>query len=163
RRDVEVIKGQACFAERDTIRVGERLLKADHIVIATGSKPRPLSIPGAGHMITSDAVLSDRDLPASVIFIGGGVISLELGHVYARARVQVTILEALPKLLPAMDGDAVARLQAESERIGIRIMTGIDVKRIEPANGRLRAIFVHDGIEHAAEADRIVNGAGRIA
>src|SRR5262249_36496016 len=96
-------------------------------------------------------------------FIGGGVISLELGHVYARARVQVTILEALPKLLPAMDGDAVARLQAESERIGIRIMTGIDVKRIEDANGRLRAIFVHDGIGDAAEADRIVNGAGRIA
>ena len=84
-RNVEVIKGHAAFAGRDTIRVGDRELKARHIVIATGSKPRPLPIPGAEYMITSDEMLSERELPASVIFVGGGVISLEFGHVYARA------------------------------------------------------------------------------
>ena len=78
-------------------------------MIATGSKPRPLPIPGAELMITSDEMLSERELPASVIFVGGGVISLEFGHVYARAGAEVTILEALPQLLPAMDADAVAR------------------------------------------------------
>ena len=114
-------------------------------------------------MITSDEMLSERDLPASVIFVGGGVISLEFGHVYARTGTEVTILEALPQLLPAMDADAVARLQTESERIGISVKTGVSVKRIEPANGRLRIVFTHDGAEHAAEADRIVNGAGRVA
>ena len=102
-------------------------------------------------------------MPASVIFIGGGVISLEFGHVYARAGAEVTILEALPQLLPAMDTDAVARLQAESERIGIRITTAVSVKRIEATGGKLRVIFVHDGLEHAIEADRVVNGAGRVA
>ena len=132
-------------------------------MIATGSKPRPLPIPGAELMITSDEMLSERDLPASVIFVGGGVISLEFGHVYARAGAEVTILEALPQLLPAMDADAVARLQAESERIGIRVRTGVSVKRIERGNGRLRVVFSHDGAEHAAEADRVVNGAGRVA
>ena len=116
-------------------------------MIATGSKPRPLPIPGAEHMITSDEMLSDRELPASVIFVGGGVISLEFGHVYARAGTEVTILEALPQLLPAMDADAVARLQAESERIGIRVKTSVSVKRIEPAGGQLRVVFIHDGTE----------------
>src|SRR5215470_2152549 len=120
---VEVIEGQATFAGPDTIRVGDRMLQAKHIVIATGSKPRPLPIPGAEHMITSDEILSDRVLPGSAIFIGGGVISFELGHVYARADVRVMILEALPRLLPAMDADAVARLQTESERIGIGFKT----------------------------------------
>jgi glutathione reductase (NADPH) len=163
RRNVEVIKGEASFAAPDTIRVGDSLLRARHIVIATGSKPRPLPIPGAEHMITSDEMLSERELPGSVIFVGGGVISLEFGHVYARAGVDVTILEALPQLLPAMDSDAVARLQAESERIGIRVRTSVSVRRIEAANGRLRVVFVHDGIEQTAEADRVVNGAGRIA
>lgn len=163
RRQVEVIAGQASFAGPDTVRVGDRLLEARHIVIATGSKPRPLSIPGAELMITSDEMLSDRELPASVIFVGGGVISLEFGHVYARAGADVTILEALPQLLPAMDADAVARLQAESERIGIRVKTGVAVNRIEQADSRLRVTFVHDGGEHAVEADRVVNGAGRIA
>ena len=163
QRKVEVIKGHAAFAGPNTIRVGDRELEARHIVIATGSKPRPLPIPGAEHMITSDEMLSERDLPASVIFVGGGVISLEFGHVYARAGADVTILEALPQLLPAMDADAVAHLQTESERIGIRVKTNVGVKRIERANGRLRVVFTHDGAEHSAEADRVVNGAGRIA
>ncbi|MBR0757417.1 NAD(P)/FAD-dependent oxidoreductase [Bradyrhizobium jicamae] len=162
-RNVEVIRGYGAFAGPNAIRVNDRLLEAKHIVIATGSKPRPLPIPGAEHMITSDDMLSERTLPASVIFIGGGVISLEFGHVYARAGAGVTILEALPQLLPAMDGDAVAQLQAESERIGIRIKTSVSVKRIEPADGRLRVVYVHDGIEQTALADRVVNGAGRIA
>lgn len=66
-----------------------------------------------------------------MIFVGGGVISLEFGHVYARAGTHVTILDALPQLLPAMDKDAVAQLAAESERIGIRVKTSVSVERIE--------------------------------
>jgi len=163
RRNVEVIKGRAAFAGPNAIRVGDRRLEASHIVIATGSKPRPLPIPGAELMITSNEMLSERELPGSVIFVGGGAISLEFGHVYARAGADVTILEALPQLLPAMDADAVALIQTESERIGIRVKTAVSVKRIEPANNRLRVVFTHHGTEHAAEADRVVNGAGRVA
>ena len=163
RRQVEVIKGHGAFAGPNAVRVGNRTLEAGHIVIATGSKPRPLPFPGAEHLITSDEMLSERALPGSIVFVGGGVIALEFGHVYARAGAGVTILEALPQLLPAMDTDAVARLQAESERIGIRVSTGVSVKKVEPANGRLRVTFVHDGREQALEADRVVNGAGRIA
>jgi len=163
KRNVEVIRGHATFAGPNLVRVGDRELEAKHIVIATGSRPRPLPIAGAELMITSDEMLSERELPGSVIFVGGGVISLEFGHVYARAGAEVTILEALPQLLPAMDADAVARLQAESEHIGIRIKTAVSVKRIERTNGQLRVVFTHDGNEHAAEADRVVNGAGRIA
>jgi glutathione reductase (NADPH) len=163
KRQVEIIDGHAAFAGPNTVRVGSRTLEAKHIVIATGSKPRPLPIPGAEHMITSEEMLSERTLPGSVIFVGGGVISLEFGHVYARAGAEVTILEALPQLLPAMDADAVAQLQHESERIGIMVKTSVSVSRIEPAGGKFRVVFTHDGLEQALEADRIVNGAGRIA
>jgi glutathione reductase (NADPH) len=162
-RRVDVIRGHAVFTGPNAIRVADRHMEASHIVIATGSKPRPLPIPGAEHMITSDEMLTERDQPGSVIFVGGGVISLEFGHVYARAGTEVTILEALPQLLPAMDADAVAHIQIESERIGIRVRTGVNVKRIEAANNRLRVIYSHEGKEHAAEADRIVNGSGRVA
>ena len=163
KRQVEIIQGHGAFTGPNTVRVGDRELHAGHIVIATGSRPRPLPIPGAELMITSDEMLSERELPDSVVFVGGGVIALEFGHVYARAGTEVTILEALPQLLPAMDAEAVARLQAESERIGIRVRTAVRVKRIEAANGRLRIVFDHDGAERTAEADRVVNGAGRVA
>jgi len=163
KRQVEIIKGHGAFTGPNTVRVGNRELHAGHIVIATGSKPRPLPIPGAELTITSDEMLSERELPGSVVFVGGGVISLEFGHVYARSGAAVTILEALPQLLPAMDSDAVARLQAESERIGIRVRNAVSVKRIERIDRRLRVVFDHDGAEHTMEADRVVNGAGRVA
>ena len=145
------------------MKVGDRTIEAKHIVIATGSRPRPLPIQGAELMITSDEVLSERERPGSVLFVGGGVIALEFSHVYARAGTKVTILEALPRLLPTLDADAVAQIERESERIGIDMHTGVKVLRVERVNGRLRTLFEAGGKEHAVEADGVVNGAGRIA
>jgi glutathione reductase (NADPH) len=162
-RGVDVISGRAAFAGPNRVEVDGRGIEARHIVIATGSKPRRLPFPGAEHMITSDDVLSERELPREVVFVGGGVIALEFGHVYARAGARVTILEVLPQLLPMMDADAVAQLRAETERIGIAVKTRVSVEKIERAGSRLRIDFKHEGGAHAIEADRIVNGAGRVA
>ncbi|CDX45527.1 Pyruvate/2-oxoglutarate dehydrogenase complex, dihydrolipoamide dehydrogenase component [Mesorhizobium sp. ORS 3359] len=163
KRGVDVIHGEAAFVASNAVRVGTRELEARNIVIATGSKPRPLSIPGAEFMTTSDDVLSDFTLPRAAVFIGGGVIAFELGHVYARAGVEVTILEALPQLLGGFDEDAVAQIRAESERLGIRIHTKAWVKKIERTDGRLRVSFAKDGAECSLDADRAVNCAGRVA
>ncbi|MGH6894571.1 MAG: dihydrolipoyl dehydrogenase family protein [Dongiaceae bacterium] len=163
KRGVEVVRGHGAFVGTNAVRVGDRTLEARNIVIATGSKPRVLPIPGAEHMITSDEVLSERELPGEIVFVGGGVIALEFSHVYARAGARVTILEALPRLLGEMDVDAVERVRAESGRIGIDVRTGISVRRIEPSNARLRVSFAKDGDERSINADRVVNGAGRVA
>ncbi|MCA0032585.1 dihydrolipoyl dehydrogenase family protein [Mesorhizobium sp. B263B2A] len=163
RRGVDIIVGEATFIGSNAISVNGRELEARNIVIATGSKPRPLPIPGADHMTISDDVLSDPVLPSAVVFVGGGVIAFELGHVYARAGVKVTILEALPHLLATFDADAVARIRDESERIGICVRTLAWVRRIDKADGRLRVTFVADCAECVVEADRVVNCTGRLA
>lgn len=162
-RGVELIRAPAKFVGPNAVEAGGRTLEAKTIVIATGSYPRPLPIPGAELMITSDEVLSERKLPENVVFIGGGVIALEFGHVYARAGAKVTILEVLPQLLPALDADAVEQVRKESERIGIDVHTGVKVKRIEKTTKRLRTVFEVDGKEMSVKSDRVVNGAGRIA
>lgn len=162
-RDVTLMRGRAKFAGPRAIAVDGRSIEAKHVVIATGSKPRNLPIEGAEHLITSDDVLSERTLPREIVFIGGGVIAMEFSHVYARAGAKVTILEVLPRLLGEMDKDAVAEIAKESKRIGIDIRTEVKIRRIAPLNGRLRVTFEQGGQEHALDADRVVNGAGRVA
>jgi len=162
-RGVEVVHGRAVFVGPNAVKVGERTLEAKHLVIATGSRARTLPVPGAEHMITSDEVLSERALPPEIVFIGGGVIALEFSHVYARAGAKVTILEVLPRLLAEMDADAVKRVQEESQRIGIEIRTGVTVRSITVKGGRLQVTFKENDTEQTISADRVVNGAGRVA
>ena len=163
RRGVEVIRDRGRFVGPNAVAVGGDRLEAEHIVIATGSTPRRLPFPGADLMITSEDVLSERSLPASVVFVGGGVIALEFSHVYARAGSKVTILEMLPRLLGNMDADAVAQLHAATERIGVEIQTGVEIQRVERAGDRLRVVYQEGGFERTVEAERVVNGAGRVA
>jgi len=159
----DVFEGSAKFVGANAVEVNGTILEGDNIVIATGSKPRPLPIPGAEHMITSDEILSEESQPEEVVFIGGGVIAMEFSHVYARAGTQVTILEVMPRLLPRIEAGAVAAVQAESERIGVTVKTNVSVKGIAEANGKLRVTYEHDGAEHTVDAARVVNGAGRVA
>lgn len=162
-RGVDLIRDTAKFVGPNAVEAGGRHIEAKHIVIATGSKPRPLPIPGAELTITSDEVLSERKRPGSVVFIGGGVIAMEFSHVYLRAGADVAILEVLPRLLPALDADAVDEVRKESERIGIKVHTGVTVKRVEKAGKKLRTVFKAGGKERVIESERVVNGAGRIA
>jgi glutathione reductase (NADPH) len=159
----DIYRGSAKFVGPNTIEVNGELLEAKDIVIATGSKTRPLPIPGAEFMITSDDVLSEEKQPNEVIFIGGGVIAMEFSHVYARAGTKVTILEIMPQLLPRIESGAVAAIQTESERIGITLKTSVTVKGIVQSGDRLSVIYEHEGQEITATADKIINGAGRIA
>lgn len=158
-----VYQGSAKFTGPNTVSIDGQTLEGGNIVIATGSTPRPLPIPGAQHMITSDDVLSESVQPGEVVFVGGGVIAMEFSHVYARAGTKVTILEALPQLLPRMDKDAVAELRKETERLGVAVKTGVKVNEITQTGGRLTVSFEHLGNQQTIEADRVVNGAGRIA
>ena len=161
-REIELIEGRAIFVSENSIAVNGRTLEADNIIIATGSTPRSLPIKGAELMITSDEILELATLPDRLVFVGGGVIALEFGHVFARAGTQVTILEVMDRLLPRMDADAVAQVHKESERIGINIITGVSVDEIANAGTALQVNFTHDGKQQSIEADRVANGAGRV-
>ena len=158
-----VFQGRAEFTGPNTVSVNGTEIEGENIVIATGSKPRDLPIPGAELMITSDEVLSDKNLPSEVVFIGGGVIALEFSHVYARAGAKVTILEAMPQLLPRMDHDAVEVLKKATEELGVSIHENVQVKEIAELDGELSVSYIHDGEQKTVSADRVVNGAGRVA
>lgn len=158
-----VFEGRAKFTGSNTVEVAGTEIEGEHIVIATGSRPRPLPIPGSELMITSDEILSGQDLPDEVIFIGGGVIAMEFSHVYARAGAKVTILEVMPQLLPAMDADAVEILKQATEALGVNIKTNAQVRDIREQDGNIVVSFGHDGKSFEISANKVINGAGRIA
>jgi glutathione reductase (NADPH) len=161
-RGILLKRGHGRFAAPGRIAVGEELIEADRIVIATGSKPRPLTIAGAEQLITSEDILEMAVLPRSLVFIGGGVVALEFSHVLARAGCRVTILEATDRLLPSLDGEAVAVLQAETARVGIEVHLGVTVERVLREDGELVVEALVAGAPRRFHAERVANGAGRV-
>ena len=159
----DVYQGKAKFVGPNLVDIEGTVIEGKDIVIATGSKTRPLTIPGSELMITSDEVLSETEQPKEVVFIGGGVIAMEFSHVYARAGTKVTILEMMPRLLPRLDHDAVQQLSLESERIGIDTFTGVEVVSVQSSGNRLSVTYRMEDKEYTIEADRVINGTGRIA
>ena len=116
---VRLAAGDAVFTGPKTVSVGGESYTADKVIIAAGSYPIIPGIPGVKESkacIDSTACLELDHIPESLVVIGGGVIGLELGSVYLRYGTKVTVIEMMPKLLPGMDAELTAMLQAKGWR-----------------------------------------------
>lgn len=162
-RGIDLIRGEARFTGPTTVEVGGETLRGKKIVVATGSKPRPLPIDGAHLMMTSRDFLEMEQLPGSIVFVGAGVIALEFAHVLVRAGVKVTLLEAGPRPLLRLDEGLVGALVEYSRTLGIDILTGVEVEQIAEAGDRLTVRYQVGGETTTLEADRVLNGTGRVA
>ena len=162
-RGIQVIHGLAQFVGPKTVSVNGRHYRGRKILIATGSRPRTLAIPGFEHTITSDDILEMKKLPRSIAFIGGGAIAFEFAHVLARAGVKVTIMEVMSRVLTGLDEDVVKKLVNATRSLGVEILTDGSVQNVVPtANGR-EISFVYHGATHAMTAEVVANGSGRVA
>lgn len=125
-----LIQGEARLAAGGSVIVGERTLRAPKILIATGSRPASLPVPGAGNTLTSDDVLALETLPASVAIIGAGVIGMEFASILASFGVAVTVIEYCKEILPPFDREVAKRLRSILSRQGIKIIVGAAVKEV---------------------------------
>src|SRR5215212_2687409 len=107
KNKIDWLKGQASFESADTVKVGDRTVRAKNIVIATGSSVTPL--PGIDidqeRIVDSTGALELPQVPKRMVVIGGGVIGLELGSVWRRLGAEVTVVEFLDQILPGFDAD----------------------------------------------------------
>lgn len=129
-KDVEVVTGEARFVSPSEVSVGDKVYTAPTIIVATGSKPARLDIPGAEYALTSDEFLALTSLPPSVTVIGGGVIGLEFASVLKSFGVDVTVVEGMPEILPPFDAEIAKRLRMALKRRKINIVTDAVVKEI---------------------------------
>ena len=145
RAGIVPFHGHARFISPTTVKVevhkdsnndNNTILNGRHILIATGSKPMNLNIPGSENIITSDQFLELRDnnLHDRIVFVGGGYISFEFAHIAARAGAKVTIIHRGKQPLEHFDPDLVNRLVQRSKDIGIDVILQAAVKSIDKSS-----------------------------
>ena len=133
---VTLISGKGTLEKGKTVRVvsqeGEVCYEAEKIILAAGSKPLILPIPGLElpGVLTSDELFRLEEAPESLVIIGGGVISVEFASVYANLGCKVTIVEAMPRLIPNMDKEISQNLKMILKKRGIDIHTSAAVQRV---------------------------------
>ncbi|WP_395621819.1 dihydrolipoyl dehydrogenase [Sphingomonas daechungensis] len=165
KNKVEWLKGRASFENADTVKVGDRTVRAKNIVVATGSSVTPL--PGVEIdekiVVSSTGALELEKVPGHLVVIGGGVIGLELGSVWRRLGAKVTCVEFLDQILPGFDDDIrkeankIFKKQGIEFRLGTKV-TGVTVNggkatlTVEPAKG---------GAAETIEADAVLVSIGR--
>jgi dihydrolipoamide dehydrogenase len=140
KNKIDVHTGVGSFIDKHTVKVTstdgkETKLEADKIVIATGSKPTPLPFApfDKKRIISSTEALELKEIPKHLIVIGGGVIGMELGSVYARIGSKVSVVEFLDSIIPTMDSTMGKELLRSTKKLGIDFhlghkVTGIDAK-----------------------------------
>lgn len=145
----------------------ERLmLEAGRVILAAGSEPAGLPITGADlpGVVNSDGLFAMDHAPESLVIIGGGVIGMEFATVFTDLGTEVTVLEALPRILENFDKEISRNLQMIMKKRGTRIQAGVSVKEIRPSAedpSKLVCVYEGKGGQEEAEADTILIAAGR--
>jgi dihydrolipoamide dehydrogenase len=138
KNKIDVYTGLGSFVDKNTISISgkgakSQTISTENVIIATGSKPTPLPFAAFDkkRIISSTEALELKEIPKHLIVIGGGVIGMELGSVYARIGSKVTVVEFLDSLIPTMDGTMGKELQKVTKKLGIDFFLGHKVTSVE--------------------------------
>ena len=165
KANVKIVEGWARFLDGKTVEVdteiGRQVVRTEHVVIATGSKPVELpALPFGGPVISSTKALSLNEVPQRLIVVGAGYIGLELGTAFAKMGATVTLIEALSRILPQYDAELTRPVVGRLCELGIALLIGARAKEIKQAKDGL-VVEKSDGSFVTIEADRILVAAGR--
>ena len=147
------------------VAVGEETLVGKHIIVATGSNARPL--PGAAfdedRILSNDGALRVGAVPKTLGLIGSGVIGLEMGSVWRRLGAEVTVLEALPTFLGAVDEQVAKEAHKAFVKQGLKIELGVKVSQIKNDKGGVVVAYADaKGAEQTLKVERLIVSIGRV-
>ncbi|URK86109.1 dihydrolipoyl dehydrogenase (plasmid) [Rhizobium sp. RCAM05350] len=162
---VKIVHGKATFHDGKTVEVetetGTQVIRAETVVVATGSEPVELPfLPFGGPVISSTEALSLKTVPQKLVVVGGGYIGLELGTAFAKMGSEVTVVEAMQQILPQYDAELVKPVAKRLADLGIRVLTGAKAKGLSE-EGLALQIETAEGEEQRLPADKILVTVGR--
>jgi mercuric reductase len=160
------VDGAASFVDPRTVRVGDRELAAERILVATGSRTAVPPVEGIDDVDWLDHVsaLELTELPESLLVLGGGAVGLEFGQAFARFGSRVTIVDALERISPKSDAQASAELHASLEDEGIEIVTNTFVSKVRRDDSEVVATLApRDGSpERELRVSELLLASGRV-
>ena len=163
---ITAVAGQATFIGPRTLRVDERELDADRILVATGSRTAVPPVEGIDEIDWLDHVsaLDLTEVPRSLLVVGGGAVGLEFGQAFSRFGAHVRIADAAERIAPLADADSSATLAAALEAEGIELATNVFVQRLRQDGDEVVAtIAPRDGSEpYERRAQRVLLASGRV-
>ena len=165
RHGVSYVRGNARLEDANTVLVDDgsstRRLRADFILIATGSRPyRPKDIDFTDdHIHDSDEILDIHRLPDRLVVLGGGVIGCEYASMFAALGTRVTLVDTRDKLLPFLDDELVTRLVESMRTLGVELRLGVKWNRVSSKDGIVN-VELSDGT--ALSSDQLLFAAGRV-
>ena len=138
KRGIKLVNGFGKLVDTNKIEVNKEdgskeLVEADKIILANGSQPviLPMFPYDGDKIITSDEALNLKDIPKSLLIVGGGVIGCEFGQFFRTLGTEVTIVEMFDQLLPLEDKDVAKQLQRQFKKDKIKVMTGVKIEKCE--------------------------------
>ena len=164
-KNITFVEGRAELIDGHSIRLNGELYEGRSIIVATGSVPASLPIPGADleGVITSKEILELEEVPERLCVIGAGVIGLEFASVFNTFGSKVSVIEYCKDILPRFDTDLAKRLKQSLGKKGIDITTQAQVLRIERTDEGLKVVYMKKDKEEALVADKVLMAVGRRA
>jgi glutathione reductase (NADPH) len=160
-KGARVYLGHATFRDAHTVRVGDRDLRGERIIIAAGSAPVIPDVAGASLGITSDDLLFLEDLPRRLVLVGGGVIALEMAGAFADFGAEVAVLARESEILSRFDTDVAAYVRRALEARGITFHLNADVTALVGTRSAVTVRFTAGGAAHELPADAACFATGR--
>ncbi|RUX22920.1 dihydrolipoyl dehydrogenase [Mesorhizobium sp. M7A.F.Ca.US.011.01.1.1] len=162
---VKTVHGWASFRDGKTVEVetetGSQVIRAEAIVIATGSAPVELPfLPFGGPVISSTEALALGEVPKKIAVVGGGYIGLELGMAFAKMGAKVTVVEALARVLAQYDAELTRPVVKRLTALGVEVMVGAKAKGLS-TKGDALLVETADGKSAKVPADKILVTVGR--
>ena len=165
---VNIVQGEATIIDKNTVQCGSETYECENLILCTGSETFIPPIPGTDSVPfwTHRDALDNKELPASLAIIGGGVIGIEFASFFSSLGVQVTVIEMLDEILGGMDKELSALLRAEYAKRGIKFMLSTKVVSIAEASsgeGQPQVQINYENAEGtgAVLADKLLMSVGR--
>lgn len=163
QHQVTIVEGEACIIDKNTIRCGEDTYTCDNLIVCTGSETAIPPIKGVDTVSywTHREALDNKELPASLVIVGGGVIGMEFASFFNSLGVEVTVIEMLDEILSGMDRELSALLRAEYTKRGVKFLQETKVTSLSKEGEAIAVVYENAEGEGRIVAEKLLLSAGR--